>query len=244
MDVVGEKKPDNLSTLRAQLRDLELECGRNLDGDAFDAGDEVVNALRNFSASRFRFGKALASYKAIFAEERSWMEAAELIGKALGRSERTIRRILADYHRANRAPSQAIEELEALGVDPSTGKAAAILSTVLAMPTGIVLSDPKSAVAQAIQGTQITKRITRESRHKVAGSAHASGSPSRIESDRLNSDPAQHLDLGLHIRMLLGYYPLDKRLEKLFAALEEMMFDWDFTEPVTVTLTPRPAEES
>lgn len=91
-------KMENFSNLSARLAEIEAE---HMDGgNAEEAREALVSALRKYRASRFSLGKALAEDKNLFTADRGWMAAAKSIADALDCDERTVRNIISDYARA------------------------------------------------------------------------------------------------------------------------------------------------
>src|SRR5579862_3400304 len=147
---------DNLSNVGALLREIEAEQVDNEDGTAVDARENVVDALTHYHNSRFAFGKALAAYKAFFADG-GWVAAAKVIGKAIHRDEKTIYRIVEDYERASKVPEEARKELEAQGIDPAAKKNEAAISNLVMMDLPAIKADPKKAVVVAVEKMNMAK---------------------------------------------------------------------------------------
>jgi hypothetical protein len=140
----------NLSYLAARLKELETKYMSADHGGAGDARLAVVDALEHFRASRFRLGEKLAAYRQFFVAEQSWMEAAQLIANAMGRNERTIRRMVEGFQRASKIPSAAIMSMERHGIDPAARKNAATVARLLSMPSEMVESNPSNLLMPGV----------------------------------------------------------------------------------------------
>ena len=172
MEKNGNAGVDNLSTVGALLREIEVEHIGNEDGSAIGAREELVAALCHYHSSRFSFGEALAAYKGFFAKDGGgWVAAAKVIGKAIQRNEKTIYRIVADYERASQLPDVAIVELEARGIDPAAKKNELIVDAISAMPRSEVESAPEKAVTT---GVEVANKAKVDHKTLVAKSANAS----------------------------------------------------------------------
>ena len=236
MESNSGNKLDKLSTLSAWLIKVEREHLKCADGAEVDARQNLVDALGQFNSSRYRFGKALAIYKEFFMEAGGWMDTANLIGHAIGRDERTIRRIIIDYQRASEVPVEAIEELEARGFDPAAKKNAPVLANILEMPTAVVKSNPKEAVAHAVKTAKAEKATTAKKPIQSVP-VTAEGTP---VSAPLTREEKQRFAIRLKIRAAWASIPDDKKLEELFAALMEEMHDaLGMRDAIDITLTPR-----
>jgi hypothetical protein len=121
---------DNLSSLCADLRSLEREHVECPEGQSFGdhastlaaARIQLEDCLKGFVFSRYELGKALHSYKQFYVNERAWMSVAALIAQAIGRDERTVRRIVADYEQVEALPEVCVKELQRQNLDPAAAK--------------------------------------------------------------------------------------------------------------------------
>jgi hypothetical protein len=134
----------------------------NDDSKAVDAKQKLVSALEKYHKSHFRLGKALAAYKEYYAEARGWMAAAKVISDAWGCDERTIRRIVECYELAAEIPSEAIAELEALGLDPGAKRNQSIIKTISVMPRSEVEAAPKETVTTVVEADHLAKAEQKE----------------------------------------------------------------------------------
>ena len=235
----GGNKLDNLSSLSARLIEVEREHVKCEDGTEVDVRQDLIDALGQFNSSRYRFGKALAAYKVFFAEERAWMQAAEIIAQAIGCDERTVRRIVDDYVRASQAPEEAIEELEAQGLDPAAKKNAPVLASIVEMPTGQVKAKPKEAVAQAVKMVKAAKAAKKT----MTAEAPTQSDAAQVEHvSELSREEKQLLAVRSKIRTALANTPNNRKLDEILRALEEEMYEvWGLRDAVAITLTPRPS---
>jgi hypothetical protein len=113
---------DILTSVNALLREIEVEHVDDETGTAVDAREELVEALNLYHLSRYRLGKALCAYRVFLKEKGVWLKVVRIVGKAIDRDEKTILRIVEGYERASQLPVEAIEALEARGVDPAKSK--------------------------------------------------------------------------------------------------------------------------
>jgi hypothetical protein len=216
-----------LGTLVAALRPTTKTLG-------VTSGSTPCDTLRDYSRSRYRFGKALAAYKVFFIEGRGWVEAAKIIGRAIDRDAKTIYRIVADYERASQVPVEAIEELEALGIDPAAKKNVPVLTNILQMAAGAVKSKPKEAVTQAVKAAKAEKAAKKPSQSVPF--------PAISEPESLSREEKLRRDIRQKVRAGLTNVPNDRKLAELQAAVEEEMYEvWGVQSPQTVTFTPRPS---
>jgi hypothetical protein len=114
---MAETKPDpdeveNFSTLIAELREIETDC--DVGADLQDIHSSLVNML---SGNRYRLGEILHRYRVAVVLHGAWLRACEVLGRHLGKTERTIRAIVADYQRRASVPAELIEELERADID-------------------------------------------------------------------------------------------------------------------------------
>ncbi len=235
METTSGNKMDKLSNLGARLLEAEREYVKCDDG-ADVARQDLLDALGQYHSSRFRFGKVLAAYKVFFAEERTWMQVAKLIGRAIDRDERTIRRIIEDYEHASQVPVEVIEELEALGVDPAAKKNAPVLTNILEMPLSDVKAELKEVVAHAVKTAKVKKTaaVKKPNQPVTALETPVSAPLTRVEKQRRH--------IRLKIQTALNDVPNDQKLVELIAALEEEMYEvWGERDSKEITLTPRPS---
>ncbi len=180
-----------------------------------------MEAPGQFNSSRYRFGKALASYKVFFAEERAWMQAAELIAQAIGRNERTVRRISDDYVRASQAPAEVIEELEARRLDPAAKKNAPVLANIIEMPPVEVKAKPKEAM-QAVK----TAKAAKAAKKTMTAEAPTQSDTAQVEHvSELSREEKQRFAIRSKIRAVLANIPNDRKLDEILRALEEEMYE-------------------
>jgi len=213
-------KLENFSNLSARLREIEAEHVEIDDGGAQDARTAVVGALEQYHCSRYRLGEALAVYKAYFITVRGWIEAAEAIGVTLGRDERTIRNIIADYKRVAGLPDSVIVAAEAVGMDLAERKHTPLVDSI---ESELASNDvPSLPEAQQMLGRVLEMP--------------APGAP-KVKLDRTEKI---RWAVRMKIRTALTNVEPSAKLTEFVAALEEEMYEvWGATEPITVTITPR-----
>jgi hypothetical protein len=235
MESNGEMELGNLPSLQDQLCKLELAYVDVQDGRDVDARQDVLDALANYGKSRFRLGEALATYKTFYSEGRGWMEAAKAIGQAMGRDERTVRRMIEDFQRASQCHPAVIVELESLGLDPAAKKNEPLLATILEMPSTYVAAEPKAAAAKAVEEVNTAKKLKRSK--KPSQSVPVTDDSS---SEPLTKAEKQRFAIRLKLRTALTNVPSGRKLAELIAALEEEMFEiWGERNTIEITLTPR-----
>ncbi len=100
-------------SLCAVLREVEVAHVEDGDVDLSHNRRAVAKTAVYYKHSRYRFGRALAAYKALI-PYAGWMAAVQAIADAIGIGERSIRNILSDYERALPLVPQVIEALEDL----------------------------------------------------------------------------------------------------------------------------------
>ena len=219
-------KLPNLSALGACLREIETEYIENDDGGVERARQALIGAIGEYHGKRFDLGRTIYMYKSYYAPERAWMAAVRAIAKAMDRDERTVRRILEDYQRASGVPASAITELKKRRLDPGAKKNEPVITKLREMPNDTIEADPEAAVDCALQSVKKPSQPVPESATDVSvGSGQ----------EKLR------LAIRSNIRRALRAVPTQRRLEELRLALEEEMFEWGVTEPITIALTPRPS---
>jgi hypothetical protein len=116
-----------------------------------EARPELLGAVQAYGQSRYEFGAALSRYKSVFKKERTWLKISRLIGEHIGRSERTVFRIVADYERVSDAPKAVIMALQDSGLDPAAAKNAPLLEQVtITMPHDPTENEALAAVEQSL----------------------------------------------------------------------------------------------
>ena len=187
-----------------------------------DAREEVLLALASCRHSRSQLGKALHEYKEFFISEGGWMLAVQAIGEVLARDERTVRNMVADYERVAKLPGSVIAAAEERGLDLAERKNAPVIHAIedelgdKATPT---LPEAKRLLGKVL---------------KMRKGHAAKDAPDK--ADRLR------WAVRMKIRTGLSNVATEGKLPEILAALEETMYDeWGMTEPVTVTLNPRPS---
>ena len=255
MEKNGNAGVDNLSTVGALLREIEVEHIGNEDGSAIGAREELVAALCHYHSSRFSFGEALAAYKGFFAKDGGgWVAAAKVIGKAIQRNEKTIYRIVADYERASQLPDVAIVELEARGIDPAAKKNELIVDAISAMPRSEVESAPEKAVTTGIEmGTKAKtdSKALKPIPTPASKSARATKDLALVAPDRgypkkeAYRTPDQWRSwLSSEIDQAFRDLPQGTGWQEILTVLEELMYDeWNMLEPINLTLNPHPSAE-
>jgi hypothetical protein len=187
----------------------------------------VLSAVAELCISRDRLGEALEKYKTHFESEGgAWMEAATAIGKALHRNERTVRNIVSDYQRVKPLPEKIIAASHNLGIELVRKKyapAVAIIQTAVASAGPLSVLKAKEIVVDAI--ARISKKSSTDGLF-----------------EGLTKEEKAHFAVRMKIRTALNNFEEDQKLPNLIAALEEEMYQvWGQTEPITITIQPRPS---
>lgn len=223
-------KMENFSNLSARLAEIEAEHIGVNGGNAEEARETLVLALRRYRSSRFRLGKALLGYKNLFTADRGWMAAAKSIADALDCDERTVRDIISDYERTAKLPAAVIQAAQSKGIDLARRK-----------------HRPKvTAIERAIESEEAPEDIDEEKAKRIVSNVLVMPSPAQRAQTQddpfvpLTREEKQRFAIRMGIRTALTNIEPDLKFVELIAALEEEMFDvWGATEPVTVTITPR-----
>lgn len=203
--------------------------------------EDSVKAAGNYYDSRFRFGQTLATYKAFFLQDGAWIEAARVIGKAIHRNEKTIFRIIEGYERASKLPAAALQQLEAEGIDPAAKKYEGVVAGILAMPSSVVETDPKTAVSKAVKAVKEEKK---------AGTAKAPKADIMTTTPQVPASDAAAIfrperetlrsSIRKAIASALTNVQNERKIDELKNALEEAMFGWGMKDVRMIVLTPRP----
>lgn len=153
---------DNLANLREQLRKWEPAHFATGTQDIHQARESLIAAIRSYMNSRYHLGRTLRAYRAFFKPEHMWGEAAKIIAAFIGKSERSLYRIIRDFERADRLPAITMEAMLEQNVDPAAHKHAEAIEELLEMPEPQTREEAATAVAA------VAKRQTTQKRKKVA----------------------------------------------------------------------------
>ena len=207
-----KNKIDHSASLSALLREAEVAHFETDSAAALSVSRKaVVDAALHYKSARYRFGKALYIYKAAI-PYAGWMIAVQIIAKAIGVNERTVRNALAAYERTVPLPEDVIDALEDAGLDPAARKNAKIIDFL----TGAEISDPVKAVALAI------------SESKSPSLPSGASQPSAAERVVFKVRTA--------IRSALRNVPANRKLDVLTNAIAEEVYALiGATRPFTVT---------
>ena len=229
---------ENFSTLSERLEQIEAEHIGLVNVDILGARHTLVAALGQYRTSRFLLGEALAAYKKQFAAkndhsagDRGWMAAAKSVAEAMGRDERTVRNIIADYERTASLPGTVIQAAQARGIDLAQRRYRPAVTAI------------ESIIENDSQGQDA---IDAEEADRIVSNVLVM--PPTDQREHIQDDPfvpltreeKQHFAVRMKIRTALTNVEPDQKLSTLIAALEEEMFAiWGQSDPVTVTITPR-----
>jgi hypothetical protein len=190
------------------------------------ARDAVVSALESAYSSRYCLGEALEQYRIHYKSEHAWMEAAEAIASAMRCGSRTIRNVISDYEALKPLPEKVIEASHSLRIDLARKKYAPAVRKIHTSLASVTHLDDRSA-----------KEIVEEAVH---GSSHKASTDELFVD--LTTAEKTLWKIRLKIRTAVNNIEKPRKLSSLVAAIEEEMFVvWGETDPVTVTITPRPS---
>lgn len=191
-----------------------------------NARTEVLSAIEGVHWTRYSLGKALEAYRAYYKADRGWMEAAAVIARSLRCDNRTVRNIIRDYHGIKTLPENVIEAAHSRGINLARKKFFPL--------TKLIHDEIGSApeLSDEAAGKVIDKVIQIPTQK-----------PSKDEPFvALTRDESARWKVRMKIRTALNNIETSRKLAELVVALEEEMFAvWGQTEPVTVTITPRPS---
>ena len=229
---------ENFSTLSERLEQIEAEHIGLVNVDILGARHTLVAALGQYRTSRFLLGEALAAYKRQFAAkndhsagDRGWMAAAKSVAEAMGRDERTVRNIIADYERTASLPGTVIQAAQARGIDLAQRRYRPAVAAI----ESIIENDGHGQDA-----------IDAEEADRIVSNVLVMPPPDQREQVQddpfvpLTREEKQRFAVRMKIRTALTNVEPDQKLSTLISALEEEMFAiWGQSDPVTVTITPR-----
>jgi hypothetical protein len=209
--------------LSAELDVITTELSENDRSTEQTKRATMLDALTRYATSRYDFGRALAAYKRALQVERVWMSASKAIAKHMGRSQRTVFRILEDYERVAGAPKPVIAAMRKEGFDPAELKNARLLGQVVDM-------------TQAESTPEQTQEVVRKT---AALLKQNKGQQTMSEDDQIVWGIRQD------IRKRLNNVPDDHKWDLLERAIaEEASEVWGVTEPWQVNFTPRPGPKT
>jgi hypothetical protein len=231
---------ENFSTLSERLEKIEAEHIVHVNVDVLGARHTLVVALGQYRTSRFLLGEALAAYKKQFAASndhsagaRGWMAAAKSVAEAMGRDERTVRNIIADYERIASLPGTMIQAAQTRGIDLAQRRYRPAVAAI----ESIIENDGRGQDA-----------IDAKEADRIVSNVLVMPSPDQREQVQvdpfvpLTREEKQRFSVRMKIRTALTNIEPDQRLSAIIAALEEEMFAvWGQSDPVTVTIRPHPS---
>lgn len=155
---------DNLSNLREELCKLERVHVAPFCSEIRQSREGVIAAVGVYAHSRYNLGRALRAYKVHFKAERAWIAAAEIVGDAIGRDQKTVFRIIADFERADRLPAITIEAMQDQNIDPGKHAYADAIEELIEMPSPETREEAATAVATTMKQHSERKRKQATSR--------------------------------------------------------------------------------
>jgi len=185
----------------------------------------LLSALKNYKASRFRLGQALTSYKEVCRVEGVWLAASKAIAREIGRSQRTVFRILSDYERVADTPEPVLAAMKGEGYDPAALKNEPLLNEVT---SAIAVDSTPQQVRGLVRST--AARLKQAKAKKYSSDAGTRSS----EDDRIISGLRQD------IRKRLANVPdPDRKWYLLQEAICQESFEvWGDKEKWTAEFTP------
>jgi len=167
---IATSNSDKLSKLPVQLQAIEKEHLNITSASLTRARTEVVMIASDYRKSRFNLGRVLHAYKAHFKAERGWTVAAQAIGDAIDRDERTVYRIIDDYERASRVAPILLEAMVDEKIDPAAPKNAKLVEKLIQMPAPSSRKEATAVVKRAHKGIEARKKEERAVKQPVAQS--------------------------------------------------------------------------
>ncbi len=224
-DVRLDNLSNRLEEVTSALRGEEAEAERR-------QRPAVVEVMSQYMSDRYELGKSLAQYRAVFKHEKVWVRVCEAIADAMGKDERTVRRIIADYERAKQASNTVRAAMKAEGFSPLAAKNRDLLARVIELT-------PKDHSPTSEEATSLVRQVLREFRK-----APATEPPDpRDNYALLTPEERQFFALRLAIRRGLNDYKNADKRERLWEAIaQEACNVWGITKPFTVTITPQPGQ--
>jgi hypothetical protein len=146
-----------MSNLKSQLEKLEPECLAFNNRELRHARECLLEALQTYNHSRYHLGRTLRAYQSHFKARHQWVAVAKVVAAAMGRSDRTVFRILEDYERAAQLPPIMLEAMLDQKIDPAAGKNVAVVENLLQMPEPDTAEEAASVVAEAVR-KQVAQR--------------------------------------------------------------------------------------
>jgi hypothetical protein len=213
------------TTIRTCGQDLSAQL-QTITGD-LTAGEKqheqqtrakMLAALQRYTASRYDLGKALAAYKDACRQKGTWVKAAKAIAEHIGRSPRTVFRIVADYDRVAGAPEPVLVAMQEQGFDPAEPKHATLLEQVTTM------TPPNPTVEQV---AAVVKRSAAHLKQSKAG-------------DTMSEDERIVWSIRMDLRKRLNNVPDERKQELLERAIAEEAFEvWGVEKPLVLSITPK-----
>jgi hypothetical protein len=223
------EKFSNLDETGEELRSIEATnlSKEQLGSRALEkARAEVLSAIEGVHWTRYSLGKALEAYRTYYKADRGWMEAAAVIARSLRCDSRTVRNIIRDYHGVKMLPENVIEAAHSRRIDLARKKYSPLTKLIHAE------IDSAPQLSDEAAGRIIDKVIQMPKQKSSDDDPFAT----------LTQDEKARWNVRMKIRTALNNIDTPRELTELVAALEEEMFAvWGQTEPITVTITPRPS---
>jgi hypothetical protein len=148
---------DNLSNLSVQLTKVEpQQLGANT--EIRQSREVLIAAIEGHRHSTYELGRGLRLYKAHYKAGGRWMEAAQIVAKALGCDERTVFRLIDNYERVVGLPAITIDALQDQDIDPAAPKKAPIIESLFRIPIQETREQAAVAVAGAVSRYIVQKK--------------------------------------------------------------------------------------
>ncbi len=213
--------------LSAQLDRITAELDDSVRAEEKKQRRPLLTVLKNYTTSRFRFGQALASYKEVCRVEGVWLAASRAIAREIGRSQRTVFRILSDYERVADTPEPVLAAMKREGYDPAALKNEALLNEVT---SAIPADSTPQQVRDVVRKTAARLKQANAKRRSSEG-----GTPLPEDNRIVNG-------LRQAIRNWLRNVPNnDHKCQLLEQAIAEESFEvWGDQDPWGLDIIPRP----
>lgn len=162
--------------------------------------------------NRYRLGEILHRYRVAVVRHGAWLPACKVIGRYLGKTERTVRAIAADYARIKRIPAAVIAELERADIDPAKKRNQKVVE--IAQQLNQAGIEPEQAVGTARARQQ----------RRLAASVAASGEQRPTATpEPMTDDEKRILKERNQIRKGLEQVPENRKVDILLASVAEEM---------------------
>lgn len=149
----------NLANLETDLKEAEeagdIKCDNQ---DLQHAREALLGVIQTFACRAYELGSALRVYRSYFKAEHGWVKAASVIAGAIGRSPRTIYRLVEEYEYASQLPQITRDAMQEQQIEPCARKNAGLVTALLKEPQPSTREDADAAVKIAYQNNLAQKQ--------------------------------------------------------------------------------------